>query len=119
MKAFVTGSRAYGRPRPDSDIDLVVLVSSYDLERLRAQADPDPKMGKGTDSDPGTPGQEEHPTASLRFGKLNLICVTDPIAYGVWLKGTEELRKRPDDVDRDEAVAFFRALREKHGLGGT
>ena len=34
MKAFITGSRAYGIPREDSDIDLVVAVNKEDYYKL-------------------------------------------------------------------------------------
>lgn len=34
-RSFVTGSRAYGLPRPDSDLDLVVLVDQRDLDLLQ------------------------------------------------------------------------------------
>jgi hypothetical protein len=31
---FITGSHAYGTPRPDSDIDLVTLVNPNDRDKL-------------------------------------------------------------------------------------
>lgn len=124
MKAFITGSHAYGTPNSNSDVDLVILVGHADLEDLEKLGDKQYEVdrrpvGGRTDSDPGTPGSEQHRTASVRFGRLNLICTTDPIAYGVWLKGTRELERREGDTSRDEAVAFFRALRAKHGISDT
>lgn len=35
MKAFITGSRAYGTPREDSDLDLVILTTPAAKEILR------------------------------------------------------------------------------------
>lgn len=121
MKAFITGSHAYGTPNSNSDVDLVILVGHADLEDLEKLGDKQYEVdrrpvGGRTDSDPGTPGSEQHRTASVRFGRLNLICATDPIAYGVWLKGTRELERRGDKVTREYAVAFFRELRAEHGI---
>ncbi len=57
-EAFVTGSRAYGTPRADSDLDLVVRVSEAGADALRRMSD----NGHG------------YP---CRYGRLNLIIVTD------------------------------------------
>jgi hypothetical protein len=118
VHVFLTGSQAYGCPTAKSDVDLVVLVTPATLTALQRLADPEPEPAapRGTDSDPGTPGHDRALTASLRFGRLNLICVTDPIAYGVWAKGTAQLEARLEPVGRDEATALFRSLRALHGL---
>jgi hypothetical protein len=49
-------------------------------------------------------------SSCLRFGKLNLICVTDPEDYKLWKDGTEEL-KRMAPVTRDQAIKLFRQMR--------
>lgn len=121
VKAFVTGSRVYGAPTRKSDIDLVVMTTPAQIEALRELADADDPLHKPTEwSDPGPMDDVGGLTASLKFGNLNLICVTGHIGYGVWLTGTKELAKLAADrgrpVTRDEAVLHFRALREKHGL---
>jgi predicted nucleotidyltransferase len=103
MKAFITGSRAYGTPREDSDTDLVVMVSPDDMRRLRSQADI-------TEDDEGEYPEDGH-TGVLRFGKLNLLCVTQPDDYEAWREGTAELiARRP--VTREEAVEVFTRKRE-------
>lgn len=88
--AFVTGSRVYGTPREDSDVDLCVVISSEDLAVLTELAD-----GDGASS------------ASIRFGKLNLIALT-PANYEAWLESTETLKLRKP-VTRDEAVTVIKA----------
>lgn len=116
MNAFITGSRAYGRPTRASDVDLVILCSEATLRILKAQGDPQIERAEVTDSNPGTAGRDNGLTASIRFGPLNIIATTDAIAYGVWVKGTEELRDKEQPVTREDAIAHFRALRVKHGL---
>lgn len=108
-KAFVTGSRAYGTPRPDSDIDLVCLLDEGD--RIVFEADVNGDAGDGTE-------QELYESAgviALRFGKLNLLLCLDEDAYRTWEQGTRELRARKP-VTRDEAVEHFRALRKAAAL---
>lgn len=85
MKAFLTGSRAYGTPKPDSDIDLVVLVDPEAAELLWALSD--------------TKGQ-------CRFGKINLITFSNQDNFARWEAVTKELITRKP-VTRDDAVAAF------------
>ncbi len=66
-------------------------------------------------SDPGTTGRDEGLSASIRFGVLNVIATTCPIAFAVWQKGTEEL-KRERPVGKEAAIRHFRGLRVLHGL---
>lgn len=97
MNAFVTGSRVYGTPRPESDIDLCVVVSEHDLALLSERAD----------EDPGSGGH------SLRFGKLNLI-VLGQRSFEAWQEATNELvAMKP--VTREKAVELIKAkVRQKH-----
>lgn len=87
MKPFLTGSRAYGQPRPDSDIDLVMLVDenlAYQLAKL---------------SDSGK--------APIRFGNLNLVFVFSDKEYFAWQGATEELVRRKKEgelITREEAI---------------
>jgi hypothetical protein len=83
---FLTGSRAYGTPRPDSDHDLVVLVTQEQVEALAQRAD-------------------SVKSVSLRFGEYNLLCCTTH-QHLAWQRGTAALIARAP-VTRDEAVAEF------------
>lgn len=104
-RAFITGSYAYGDPRPDSDIDLVALVSTGELFWLSKLADVADRATTHSASD-------EPQSASLRFGKLNLILTDSEALFGAWREGTEELKARKP-VTRNEAIAVLRPLREK------
>lgn len=110
MKSFLTGSRRYGTPRPDSDIDLVVLMEGPELTELS-------KLADNTD-DFGSPGGEQYDDGfSLRFGKLNLLCVTQERHFQVWKQGTDELiAMKP--VSRDKAMEHLAALRREHKIEG-
>lgn len=106
MKSFVTGSRAYGTIRPGSDIDLVVYVSAKDAERLRDMAEVVLQVdGEYAEADIGM---------SLRFGNLNLICVTNEESFEIWRKGTMRLKKKRP-VTRDFAIKFLKELRQQAG----
>jgi hypothetical protein len=101
--AFVTGSRAYGKPGPASDIDLVVQLTQAEVEVLRTESE------QGS-SPPGS--------TSMKFGKLNLIVPDSPQSLAVWQQGTEDLigRSLTADVSRAEALAHFWTLRTKAGI---
>lgn len=115
FKAIVTGSRAYGSPKPDSDIDLVVFVTEEEFNLLDKMADsPSPEDLE----------KEQHYTVwgggrSLRFGQMNLLCVTNEKHYEVWRRGTVRLKKRARDkgaVDRVAAITAFGKMRMEEGL---
>lgn len=86
---FITGSHAYGEPRPDSDIDLVVWAET------------------GSD----TRNVLEENGYPVRFGKLNLILVDDEEQWQIWKRGTDQLVFQRDvdgkPISRDEAVKHF------------
>lgn len=113
FRAFLTGSRAYGRPTPDSDIDLVVFITEADLEMLTEQSD---NKGQITCDDPDyLANMKAH---SLRFGNLNLLCCTDEKSHAVWREGTRTLKaKKP--VTREDAVRLMHSLRAKARLVAT
>jgi uncharacterized protein (TIGR02996 family) len=104
VRAFVTGSRAYGIPRNHytaigyarSDLDLVVCVTSDEMSKLFEEA-------YLTGDVAGSGGPED---CSLRFGNLNLICTTDPERYRIWWEGTQELLEMAP-VSRTVAVNTF------------
>ena len=108
--SFLTGSRIYGTPNPESDWDLVVLLSPEDAERLWvafAEDDPDAKYPSGAASFP------------LRFGSLNLLVCTTAERYDSWRLGTALLRaaypQKP--VTRDEAIDAFQRLFAEESRG--
>ena len=96
MRAFLTGSRVYGSPRVTSDVDLVVLVSPETLDQLALLSD-------------GPPGDYDSPSVSLRFGRLNLICVSEPEDAADWAVGTDMLSAGAP-VFRPVAVDLFKNL---------
>lgn len=101
MKAFITGSHAYGKPHPESDVDLVLRVDEKtraNLVRLLAET------GEVGD-------QYEAGVLQFKTGKLNLIlCVTDA-QYGAWKTGTDGLCALAP-VTREQAVTLFKSLFE-------
>jgi len=70
MKAFLTGSHAYGRPGPTSDIDLCVLVDPILAGKLRDMSES---------------------TKTVRFGKLNLILCESDTEFAAWKMTTKRL----------------------------
>lgn len=95
MQAFITGSRAYGKPKPFSDIDLVVRVDEATARMLFEFSDVKNKAV---------------------FGSLNLILCTSDAQYAAWKVGTEELRHREGPSTREQAVTVFQALLESVGI---
>jgi hypothetical protein len=95
MKAFITGSRAYGSPTPQSDVDLVVLVDSETLVKLRSLSD--------TWRD-----------GSIRFGNLNLVALDSEQQFKLWEQGTQtlidksKLERRP--ITKIEAKQHFKSI---------
>jgi hypothetical protein len=108
-KPFLTGSRVYGTPREDSDIDLVALVSDKDLYELVKAAEATGGLGSGQD--------EYEDGRSLRFGKLNLLCVTKKRHFDIWKLGTLELMAMAP-VTRDHAIQHLAKLRREHRISG-
>lgn len=106
-RAFITGSRAYGRPRPGSDTDLVVLMDPETIEKLIPHADSHHRGSAETAVD-----------ASVNFGALNLICVADPRDYAWWRDGTAQLKdefaRHPDRLPgaiRERAIGVLEDMR--------
>ncbi len=97
--SFITGSHAYGIPRPNSDIDLVVLVGVNCLRKLCENGQEGSRVLAEGDG-------------KAFYGKLNLILVTNEREYELWAKGTAELQLRAltKPVTREEAKAHFTAM---------
>ena len=80
MKAFITGSRAYGQPTSESDLDLVILVDEHTKSLLTTLSDS---------------GKEP-----IRFGKLNIIACTSEEEFTVWKYGTLVLVHKRDESQK-------------------
>jgi predicted nucleotidyltransferase len=113
IQALLTGSRVYGRPTKKSDLDVVMLLTPFELATMEKQAD----EVEGNDYDTG-----DSTSKSLRFGNLNVIALTDPVAFGVFEKGTKALKdlakQNGRGLEREDAVARLAGLRYRHGLAG-
>lgn len=118
MRAYFTGSRVYGNPKPDSDLDLVVLMD-HDQFHLFVEC---------SDTSVDTDQYEEKPkSASLKFGKLNVIAVTEEAEFVAWCNGTKKcidlfFERREADlgaatpVSREEAKAIMKQAYDAVGL---
>ena len=95
MLSFITGSRVYGTPRPDSDVDLVVLVDEDTATLLRTLSD-----DKG----------------AVRFGRLNLVVCTSPEEYSVWRLGTTQMLRAKAKFSRQQAKLVLDKLRALAGV---
>ena len=104
MQAFITGSRAYGKPKPESDVDLVIRVDPDTAAKLRSL------------SDPSYDAQLKGEIKPVRFGRLNLIlCETDD-EWAVWRVGTTQMTRDVKAYDRKEAKAELDMLRSLVGI---
>lgn len=96
INAFITGSFAYGSPTSKSDLDLVLLVDADDQVLLQRHSD-------------------EGEVGPVRYGRLNLIPVTNPKKFEAWRVGTEKLMAEAtatgEPISRDYAVSVLTALR--------
>ena len=106
MRAFITGSHAYGTPTEESDVDLVILVDWATLDKLNNLSE------KGLNESATDSGD-----ISLRFGKLNLICVADEAIFAAWKLGTAKLeheahKKKGKKFDKQAATAILDNVRE-------
>jgi len=103
MKAFLTGSHAYGAPTSESDVDLVVLVTEAEAAVLREQS--------------------ETKQIPHRYGNLNLIILTDVLEYNAWATFTKDMQTQREDtgqpVTKEEAKAAFMPRRIRCGSGGA
>lgn len=110
IQCILTGSHAYGKPTSKSDIDLVMLLTPEQLKLFEKKAG-GPEYYASL-----IPGAE----ACLRFGDLNIIAVTDPVAFAVWQKGTAQLENEPRGISQDSkrkrAIEVLNRLRNIHGI---
>ena len=94
--AFVTGSRAYGTPGPDSDFDLAVLLDHDDCGDLCDFFSDSIVTGSRNGG------------VSIRFGKLNLLVFVVREKFDAWRAAMLDLKgRRP--VTRIEAIKTIEA----------
>jgi len=108
MYAFLTGSQKYGEPSKKSDVDLVVYVpDNDDALALWREAD----NANDQEQDEG----EMYPegTRSCRYGRLNLVVLSDFLVWLCWATGTalasQIFKLSGCVVNRASAVAMMRA----------
>ena len=87
---FLTGSHAYGKPKRTSDIDLVVMVNA-ETEALLQKLSDNP--------------------ASIRFGKLSLICCHSELEMSVWRVGTEQMKTSGKKFHKMQAKSVLDKIR--------
>ena len=91
MRAFVTGSRAFGYATPTSDLDLVI----YADESIKVQ------LTKLSESE-----------RTIKFGQLNLIVVTSEEEYSAFLLAKKRcLNYRVEN--REESIAIHDKTRKE------
>lgn len=114
--AFITGSHAYGTPRPDSDVDFVVLTTHDDANMLASLQDDEDttlaeqeaknKAASDCDIEAYLAGE-----TNLRFRRLNLICCYDRVEFEVWKQATFDLiAMKP--VTREFAKDYIHKMRD-------
>lgn len=111
---LATGSRVYGKPRPDSDWDWVILfgrvpVPLWSAADTRTESDDEYRGARGIDF-------------ALRFGPLNLLVCTERDQLTAWEKGTALLVAERDmrgPRTRERAVEVFQAQFRAAGLAGV
>lgn len=102
MKAFLTGSQAYGIPTDKSDIDLVIDLKDDDLFRLASVVNYEELKIECYDGS----------DLNLQFGRLNLIVPGSRAKLLAWKRGTKALMKQVRvsgvGATREEARAEFK-----------
>lgn len=104
-RSFITGSHAYGTPEHDSDVDLVIFTHEADIELLSRISD-DSLFRENNGYDSGR---------SLRFGRLNIIAISDEKHFELWRWANKRLKARRP-VDRDYAILYLNELRVRNGI---
>lgn len=99
MRAFLTGSQAYGTANAKSDVDLVIVVDTPTKEKLIELSD----LGK----------------MPIRFGNLNLVVVQDEDAYKAWKAATKKCQSIVEQcgtITKKKAVEIHEQTREEMGV---
>lgn len=101
MKAFITGSQAYGTAVAGSDTDLVIFVDEATKGKLQARS--------------------ENGKYPIRFGDLNLVCVTTEEEWAAWKLGTVRCVRKAEEnspraLDKEEAIRMHEHSRLVFGV---
>lgn len=110
VRAFVTGSHAYGNPTEDSDIDLVIPGSVELHKYLKENITDDREAVRNESSDP----------FAILTGGIDIIIASTKEEYEFWRDGTMALiEQRP--VSRKYAIDYFYGMRQQLNirLGNT
>jgi hypothetical protein len=100
MSAFLTGSQRYGTPCEESDIDLVVPMDEKELDLMVGAC-----IKAGIEIEENE--QYDEDSVCLRFGKLNLLLMSDSKKVKAWRNATDKLiEEKP--VRRERAIEVFR-----------
>ncbi len=95
---FITGSRVYGDPKPDSDLDMVIIADKDVESRLLEHSG------------------GEFP---VRYGKLNLILCRNGKEYDSWKEAMTKCLNRKNKLGRpltkEEACLIHDLVHEKNG----
>ena len=102
----LTGSRVYGEPREDSDYDIVLLVTHEQLFFLADAAGVDLTAPPPRVEDGCTFYETGPDNAQLKFGKLNVIALTNPFEFYGWVKGTEQCKQLVWDRANENPTVF-------------
>ena len=99
VKAFITGSYAYGRPNKKSDVDLVVFVDLATAEKLQ---------------------EFSNLVETIRFGKLNIVLCFTEDKFNTWKTTTDrlvEIHRRTGAIfDKISATVEFAKDRRIFGV---
>lgn len=107
MSAFITGSHAYGVPRPDSDIDIVILLPWDDYKILCKRTWDETYVYGGGRSDPTS--------LRIKHGKVDLI-ITGYFAFFQAWQWANSLLKKEQLVSRERAVEVIKGCLESAGM---
>lgn len=102
LLAFMAGSWVYGKPKPDSDVDVVIACTPEEACNIAKHADwaRFPPAGVRTG----------YKNTTIRFGRLNLICVHTTEDYNAWLLATRSLKAR-GPMEKPQCIEFVEAVR--------
>lgn len=96
MRSFITGSVAYATATEDSDLDLVVLVSPDTKNKLKEISD-----------------NQGYP---IKFGCLNLVCVTSEEEWAAWKLATIRCQNTPAPISKEQAIKIHEHSRKAMGI---